>query len=223
MHNTAAPRQPGASLLRGESRRQWCRSGFSRLEGGRRWVVAVGKVVDEPVDGFFNPYPVGVIERSPIDVELSQREPLDRDFVVIDRQRFVLEERFGFMRGLVGIVCQHALVEALLRRQRRLVAEQHLEELQMLDMPPQHNQAHGQRRRQQQPDRSPKQSPKSGGDQHRDAGKARAVAIEPGLDHVAGDELDGEEQTDDPEQHRPSRIDGDSDAAGNAAAMIGPI
>src|SRR6202040_2230855 len=103
--------------------------------------VMVGKVVDDPFDGFFDPYPVRVIEHAPIDVELSQRQPLDRDLVVIIRQWLVLEERFGLMRGLVGIVRQHALVKALLRRQRRPVAEQHLEELQMLDMPPQHNQA----------------------------------------------------------------------------------
>jgi hypothetical protein len=101
----------------------------------------VGKVVDDPFDSFLDTYSVGVIECAPIDVEVSQREPLDRDFVVIDRQGLVLEERFGLMRGLVGIVRQHALVKALLRRQRRPVAEQHLEELQMLDMPPQHNQA----------------------------------------------------------------------------------
>ena len=158
-------------------------------------VVVVGKVVDDPFDGFFDPYPVGVIERTPIDVELSQREPLDHDFVVIDRQGFVLEERFGLMRGFVGVVRQHALIKALLRRQCRLVAEQHLEKLQMLDMPPQHNQAHGQRRRQQQSDRPPEQCPESGGDQHRDAGKPHAVAVEPGLDHLTGDQLDDKEQS----------------------------
>ena len=128
----------------------------------------VGKVVDHPFDGFFDPYPVRVIERAPIDVQLSQREPLDRDFVVIDRQGLALEERFGLMRGLVGVVGEQALIKALLRRQRRLVAEQHLEELQMLDMPPQHNQAHGQRRRQEQPDRPPEQCPESGGDHDRE-------------------------------------------------------
>ena len=163
----------------------------------------VGKVVDDPFDGFFDPYPVGVIEHAPIDVELSQREPLDRDLVVIDRQGLVLEERFGLMRGLVGVVRQHALIKALLRRQCRLVAEQHLEELQMLDMPPQHNQAHGQRRRQQQPDRPPEQCPESGGDHHRDAGKPHAVAVEPGLDHITGDQLDDKEQANGPEHHRP--------------------
>ena len=115
----------------------------------------VRKVVDDPFDGFFDPYPMGVVECAAIDVELSQREPPDCDLVIIDRQGIVLEERFGLMRGLVGVVRQHALIKALLRRQWRPVAEQHLEELQMLDMPPQHNQAHGQRRRQKEPDRAP--------------------------------------------------------------------
>lgn len=34
----------------------------------------VRKIVDDPFDGFLDPYPVGVIERAAIDVELSQRE-----------------------------------------------------------------------------------------------------------------------------------------------------
>jgi hypothetical protein len=33
----------------------------------------VGKVVDDPFDGFFDPCPVGVIEGAAIDVELSRR------------------------------------------------------------------------------------------------------------------------------------------------------
>ena len=35
----------------------------------------IGKVVDNPFDGFFDSYPVGVIERAPIDVALRQSEP----------------------------------------------------------------------------------------------------------------------------------------------------
>ncbi len=171
----------------------------------------VGKIVDDPVDGFFDPNPAGVIERAAIDVELSQRQPPDRDLVVIGRQGFVLEERFGSMRGLAWVVREHVLIETFFRRQRRLVAEQHLEKLQVLDMPPQHDQAHGQRRRQQQSDRPPQQRPERGGDQHRDAGKPRAVTIEPGLDHKAGDELDGKEETGDPEHRRPARIDGNGE------------
>ena len=66
---------------------------------------------------------MGVIERAPIDVELSQSEPANCDLVIIDREGLVLEKLFGLQRGLVGVVGQHALIKALLRRQRRLVAE----------------------------------------------------------------------------------------------------
>jgi hypothetical protein len=56
----------------------------------------VRKVVDEPFDGF-DPYPVGVIECPPIDVELSQREPLDHDFIglSIDASRAIVVHRSG--------------------------------------------------------------------------------------------------------------------------------
>ena len=90
----------------------------------------VGKIIDDRVDGFFDPYPMIMIERTPVDVQLSQCQAPDRDLVVIGRQGIVLEELFGLMRGLVGVVGEHALIKAFLRRQRRLVAEQHLEKLQ---------------------------------------------------------------------------------------------
>ena len=56
----------------------------------------VRKVVDELFDGF-DPYPVGVIECPPIDVELSHREPLDHDFIglSIDASRAIVVHRSG--------------------------------------------------------------------------------------------------------------------------------
>src|SRR4029077_10481482 len=56
------------------------------------------------------------------------------------------------------------------------------------------------------------QCPESGGDHDRDAGEPRALAVEPGLDHLTGDPLGNKEETDDPEQHRPPRSDGNGES-----------
>lgn len=92
----------------------------------------------------------------------------------------------------------------------------------MLDMPPQHHQAHGQRRRQQQPDRPPEQCPESGGDHDRDAGEPCALAVEPGLDHLTGDPLATRKRptTQNSIDHPGSTAT--ARAAGNAAAITGP-
>src|SRR5579883_1718669 len=51
----------------------------------RRLVLVVGQIVDEAVDGFFDLYAAIMIEHTAIDIELSQRQPLDGNVVVIGR------------------------------------------------------------------------------------------------------------------------------------------
>jgi hypothetical protein len=46
----------------------------------------VGKIIDDRVDGFLDPYPMIMIERAPVDVQLRQRQAADRNLVVIGRQ-----------------------------------------------------------------------------------------------------------------------------------------
>ena len=55
------------------------------------------------------------------------------------------------LERLVRIAGEHALVEVLGRAQRRPVAEQHVEELEALDMAAEHDEADRQRRRDQSP------------------------------------------------------------------------
>ena len=53
------------------------------------------------------------------------------------------------------VVAQEADVERLFGGEHRLVAEQHVKELQVFDMTSEHDQAHRQWRRQQEPDGTP--------------------------------------------------------------------
>ena len=63
----------------------------------------------------------------------------------------------------------------------------------------------------EQPDRTPQRCPE---DRRHDDGErrqARAGAVEPWLDDIVADQLRHEEQSDDPQQHRPARIDRDGE------------
>ena len=44
------------------------------------------------------------------------------------------QEFLGILGGVIGIVRQHAQIKAFLHRQRRLVAQHHVQEFQALDM-----------------------------------------------------------------------------------------
>ncbi len=61
------------------------------------------------------------------------------------------QEFLGIVGGIVGIIRQHAQIEAFFDRQRRLVAQHHIQEFQALDMAAQNHKAHGERRGKQKP------------------------------------------------------------------------
>ena len=149
-----------------------------------------------------------VAQHTSIDVDLSQRKPLHGNVVVVGLQAIFSEERLGLMSCFVWVVRQHPLVEALRRRQRRLIAEQHLKKRQVLDVPSEHDQTDGQRRGQEEPHRPPKQRPKGGGNDDGNGGQTCGVTIQPRFDYLTGYPLGDKKESGDPKEHRPSRIDG---------------
>ena len=78
------------------------------------------------------------------------------DLVVIGRQGALLQQDFGRFQRLVRIAREHALIEVLRRRQGGPVAQEHVEELEPLHMPPQHHEAEGQGRGDEQARRVPR-------------------------------------------------------------------
>jgi hypothetical protein len=112
------------------------------------------------------------------------------------------------LERLVRIAGEHALVEVLGRAQRRPVAEQHVEELEALDMAAEHDEAERQRRRDEEPDRPPEPGPEDRRDNDRERRQAGALAIDERLDDVAHERLGDDEQRRRPQHHRPAGIDG---------------
>jgi hypothetical protein len=100
---------------------------------------------------------------------------------------------------------EHALVEALGRRQRRAVREHHAEELQPLDVAAEHDEADGQRRGEQQPTATHSQVQKIAATTTEKA-KARCLAEGDGLDHVAHERLADEVERRRPERHGPAGV-----------------
>ena len=92
--------------------------------------------------------------------------------------------------GLILIAREQALVEAVLQVQRRLIAEQDGEELELGHVSAEHHQADGERAREDQADRPPEKRPECGRYQEGDLGDAHALAVEPGLDRVGNNELE---------------------------------
>ena len=125
----------------------------------------------------------------------GELQSLQRDLVVVGRQRALLQQLLGVLERLVGIAGEHALVEVLGRAQRRPVAEQHVEEFEPLDMAAEHDEAEGQRRRdQEQADRPPQPGPEDRRDDDREGRQAGALAVDERLDDVAHERLGDEEQ-----------------------------
>ena len=118
-------------------------------------IVAIGQVAQQFGDTGADAGHLGFGQHTALDIDGRKLQAGDRDLVIIGRQRLVLHPLLGGVVHLVEIASQHALVEALHRGQRRLVAEQHIEKLQPPDMAPEHDQAQGERHRQNQADRSP--------------------------------------------------------------------
>ena len=71
----------------------------------------------------------------------GELQPLERYLIVIRGERPFLEVSLRLFLRLIRIVRQDALVEALRGCQRRPVAEQHVEKLELLDMTAQDDQA----------------------------------------------------------------------------------
>ena len=80
--------------------------------------------------------------------------------------------------------------------QRRLIAQQHVEETELGNMAPEHHQADRKRRRQEQPDWPPQRGPDDRGHEDRDRGKPGARAVQPWLEHVVAEQLQAHEQRD---------------------------
>jgi hypothetical protein len=74
-------------------------------------------------------------------------------------------------------------------------------------VPAEHDHADGKGRREQQSNRSPKGRPEHGGDGDRQRREAGARAIKPGFEHVAGQQLDPDEQGYGQQRRGPAGID----------------
>ena len=135
------------------------------------------------------------------------KQPAQGDLVVIGGQGALLQQHLRLVERLVGIARQDALVEALGGRQRRTVAEQHVDELQVLHVPPEHHQAQRERHREDEPNRAPQPGPEDRRDHHRHRRQPGAVAIQQRLQHLARDPLDHQEQRRRLRHHGPSGID----------------
>jgi hypothetical protein len=69
------------------------------------------------------------VQNAALRVVGGQLQAFKRDLVIVRGQRAVLEQQLDMVLGLIGVARQDALVEALDRRHRRAVAQQHGEEL----------------------------------------------------------------------------------------------
>ena len=127
-------------------------------------------------------------------IRLREHQGFHRHRVVICRERLALQLLFGLVRGFGGIAGEQTLIEALFRFQRGLVAEQHVDEVQRIDVLAKHDEAHRQRCCQQKADGSPENRPEQRGDDDGDRRKAGVLAIKHRLHNVSGDRLGDEEE-----------------------------
>src|SRR5215211_5249299 len=146
-----------------------------------------------------------VIERVAFGVRLRQPQPTHEHGLVVFDQRLLLEKLLGLLDGLDRIARQHALVHLLLRRERWLASQHHLEELQPLNVAAENDEADRQRCRQDEADRTPQPGPERRRGDHRHWGQSAAVAIDQRLDDVADNGLGDEEQRGSPHNHGPAR------------------
>ena len=108
----------------------------------------------------------------------------DQDLVAVARERLALEVGVRGRHDLLGVARHRALVEALGHRQRRRVAQQHVEEAEAVDVAARDHQAQRQRRRHEQPDRAPDPAPEDRRDHHRQRRQPGAVAVQLRLDDL---------------------------------------
>ena len=145
-------------------------------------IVLIDQIVEKLDDGRFDLFALRAIERSSRDVLLGELQTRQGDFVIVGRKRPLLEEFLRLVDRLGGVFRQHPLIEQLGWRERRSIAEHHVEECETLDVPAEHHQAYGQRRRENEADRPPKRRPERRGCDHRDRRQAGAVPVQQRLD-----------------------------------------
>src|SRR4029079_10124066 len=97
---------------------------------------------------------------------------------IVDERSAFLQADLCLIGGFSRIAYQRALIEALRRRERGLVAEQHLEKVQCLDMTSEHHEAHGERHGEQESERPPQPGPEHGGENDGDRREASAMAVD---------------------------------------------
>ena len=110
----------------------------------------------------------GSIQTAAQPVLLGMPQGRQDDRIVQLVERAVLQVLLGQLGRLLRVAGEQPLVELDLRRQRRLVAQQDVEETELGNMAPEHDQADGERRRHQQAERAPEHGPEHRGDEHRD-------------------------------------------------------
>ena len=98
-------------------------------------VSVLFKLVDELLHRIADKQELGRIEHAPQRIFGRELETAEGDVVVISRERPRAQQQLGLILHLVGITCQHALVETLGRTERWPVAEKHIEEFQPIHMP----------------------------------------------------------------------------------------
>ena len=94
-----------------------------------------GKIADQLHRRAFQPLDLRRGQRPSGDVVGSQLQPLQHDLVVIGQERLLRQVALGLLLDLVRIVRQHPLIKTRLRAQDRTVAEHHVEEFEVLDVP----------------------------------------------------------------------------------------
>ena len=116
------------------------------------------------------------------------------------------QEFLGVLGGVIGIIRQHAQIEAFIHRQRRLIAQHHIQEFQALNMTAQHHETHGERGGEQKTHCAPQQSPEYRRHQHRHRRKTHAAAVDKGFDRLADDRFDAAIKHNHRNQHVPAGI-----------------
>ncbi len=91
------------------------------------------------------------------------------------------------------------------------VAEQDRQELEPAHVPAENHEADRQRHRQHQTHTAPEEGPDCGGEHDGERREAGAPAVEQGLDHMADQRLDDQEEGGGPDEHCPGRIDREGD------------
>ena len=130
------------------------------------------------------------VERAGLFLALGLRQSGHEHAGIQFLQRVLLQILGRDDLGLAAVQGEQTLVETVLRAERRLVAQQRVEEAQARDVLAQHSHAHRQRRRQEQPDATPQPRPEDRRHHDRHRRQPRVRAVKPRFEHVAGDQFD---------------------------------